>query len=52
MKFKVPWLLLSECGSFLYHSLSVFFENHNKECPLTKFEKFSKRSFGESHRQR
>ena len=46
MKFKVPGSLLSKCDSFLYHSLSDIYENH-EECPLTKFEQFSKCCFGE-----
>ena len=35
------WVSLS-CSS-----LSVFYENQNNECPLTKFEQFSKINFGE-----
>ena len=52
MKFKVPWLLLSESGSFLHHLLSVIYENHAKECPLTKYEQFSNYCFGEIRSQR
>ena len=42
-----PWLLLTKCGSLLYYFLSVIYENDNKERPLTTFEQFSKRRFGE-----
>ena len=33
-------------------SLSVFYEDQNEECPLTKFEQFSMCSFGEICHQR
>ena len=47
MKFKVPWSLLSESVvHFLYRFFS-FYKYDYKECPLTAFEEFSKRSFGE-----
>ena len=38
---------IRNCGSFFYPSLSVFYEDYNKECPLTKFEQFAKCIFGE-----
>ena len=47
MKFKVPWPLISEKVSKHLPSLSVFYEDHNKKCPFTKFVSFSKCSFGE-----
>ena len=28
--------------SVFYPSLSILYEDHNKECPLTKYEQFSK----------
>ena len=33
-------------------SLSIFYEDHNKQCPLTKYEQFSKRGFEELSSQR
>ena len=46
MKFKLPWLLPPEfLGQFVTPPVLVFHENHNKECPLRKFEPFSKFGF-------
>ena len=30
-----------KCGLVFPPSLSIFYEDHNKECPLTKYEQFS-----------
>ena len=38
--------------NFLRKCRDLFLQNANKECPLTKFEQFSKRSFGEIRSQR
>ena len=35
-----------------YHSLSILYKHHDKECPITKFAQFSKCSFGEIVSQR
>ena len=46
MKFKLPWLIPPEfVVQFVTPSVLVFHENHNKECPLNKFEPFSKCGF-------
>ena len=29
-----------KCGSVFYPSPSIFYEGHNMECPLTKYEQF------------
>ena len=36
-----------KCGSVFYPSLSIFYEDHNKERPLTKYEQFCKCGFEE-----
>ena len=41
-----------EYGSVFNPSLSVFYEDHNYECPLTKKEQFAKCCFGEISNQR
>ena len=37
MKFKVPWPLVSKYWSNSLPFLSVFYEDHDKKCKLTKF---------------
>ena len=41
-----------KCGSVFNASLSGFYENHNKESLLTKYEQFYKCCFGETSSQR
>ena len=36
-----------KCGSVFYTSLSIFYEDQYKECPLAKYEQFSKCNFEE-----
>ena len=52
MKFDVPWLYLSESVVCILSFFMNFFEDHNKECPLSKLKQFSKRSLGEICSQR
>lgn len=47
MKHKVLWLLLSESVVQFSSPLLVLSKDHNKECPLKKFEYFSKSSLVE-----
>ena len=49
MKFKIHYEIESymitptwKFGSVFYPSLSIFYEDHNKECYLTKYEQISK----------
>ena len=46
MKFTILRPLLSESVTHIL-PLLVFYDDHNMECPMTKFEHFSERSFGE-----
>ena len=40
------------CLKKFYPSLSIFYEDHSKECPLIKYEQFSKCGFEEIPSQR
>ena len=39
--FKVPWQPLSESVARFLSVFISFYEDHNKECPLTEFEEFT-----------
>ena len=43
---------IRNCDSAFYPSRSIFYEDHNKECPLTKYEQFFKCGFEELSSQR
>ena len=45
------YTIIKKCGSIFYSSLSIFVEDQNEECPLTKFEQLFMCSFAEICRQ-